>query len=123
MSGYRGAGCIGANLMRRLVAQAMHIRVLGNLSTGRRDDLAELPVEFIQGDIRDTKVVFRAVNGIQAVIYLAAHTNIVESAKTPELNLDTNAPWACGSLQFTAPGAVRIWQCGCFRGHAPGKNH
>ena len=76
-----GAGFIGANLIRRLAAPAVRIRVLDNLSAGRRNDLAGLPVEFIQGDIRDAGIVDRAVDGIQAVIHLAAHTNVVESVK------------------------------------------
>jgi UDP-glucose 4-epimerase len=85
-----GAGFIGANLIRRLTAPDVRIRVLDNLSAGHRSDLAGLPVEFIQGDIRDADIVNRAVDGIQTVIHLAAHTNVVESIKNPELNFDNN---------------------------------
>jgi UDP-glucose 4-epimerase len=101
-----GAGFIGANLIRRLVAPAVHIRVLDNLSAGRRSDLAELPVEFIQGDIRDAGMVNRAVDGVQAVIHLAAHTNVVESFKTPELNLDTNVHGIFNLLQASVKHEV-----------------
>jgi len=85
-----GAGFIGANLIRRLIAPAVRIRVLDNLSAGRRSDLAGLPVEFIQGDIRDAGIVDRAVDGVQVVIHLAAHTNVMESIKNPELNFENN---------------------------------
>ena len=82
-----GAGFIGANLIRHLAALDVRIRVLDNLSAGSRNDLTGLPVEFIQGDIRDVGMVEQAVEGVQAVIHLAAHTNVVESIKTPSLTL------------------------------------
>ncbi len=85
-----GAGFIGANLIRRLAVPGVSIRVLDNLSAGHRSDLAGLPVEFIEGDIRDASLVDRAVEGIQGIIHLAAHTNVVESLKNPELDFNIN---------------------------------
>jgi UDP-glucose 4-epimerase len=87
-----GAGFIGANLIRHLAALDVRLRVLDNLSAGSRNDLAGQPVEFIQGDIRDAALADQAVEGAEVVILLAAHTNVVESVKTPELNLETNCP-------------------------------
>lgn len=85
-----GAGFIGANLIRRLNAPAVRLRVLDSLSADRRSDLAGLPVEFIQGDIRDASLVDRAMDGIQTVIHLAAHTNVVQSTENPELDFNNN---------------------------------
>ena len=101
-----GAGFIGTNLIRRLAAPAVRIRVLDNLSAGRRSDLAELPVEFIQGDIRDASIVDRAVAGVHAVIHLAAHTNVVESVKTPELNFNKNVQGTFNLLQASVKHGV-----------------
>lgn len=101
-----GAGFIGANLIRRLAAPAVRIRVLDNLSAGHRDDLAELAVEFIQGDIRNASIVDQAVAGVHAVIHLAAHTNVVESIKTPEFNLDTNVRGTFNLLQASVKHGV-----------------
>ncbi len=102
-----GAGFIGSNLIRHLAALDIHIRVLDNLSAGSRDDLAGLPVEFIQGDIRDTKVVDQAVQGSEVVIHLAAHTNVMESIKAPELNLATNVQGTFNLLQASVKHGVR----------------
>lgn len=101
-----GAGFIGANLIRRLTAPDLRIRVLDNLSAGRRNDLAGLPVEFIQGDIRDTGIVDRAMDGIQTVIHLAAHTNVVESVRTPELNLEINVQGTFNLLKASVQHSV-----------------
>jgi UDP-glucose 4-epimerase len=101
-----GAGFIGANLVRHLAAPGVRIRMLDNLSAGRLSDIADLPVEFIQGDIRDAAAVNQAVQGVQAVIHLAAHTNVVESVKTPELNLETNVRGTFNLLQASVHQGV-----------------
>ncbi len=85
-----GAGFIGTNLVRQLTSLGGHVRVLDNLSAGRMEDLAGLPVDFIPGDIRDPEIVGRALEGVQVVIHLAAHTNVVESVNNPETNFDHN---------------------------------
>ncbi len=85
-----GAGFIGSNLIRLLQERPVGIRVLDNLSAGRREDLDGLNVELLQGDIQDAHVVDRAVAGCSKVIHLAANTNVVESVKNPRINLDTN---------------------------------
>jgi len=42
------------------------------------------------GDIRDSEVVEKAVDGIDAVVHLAAHTGVIDSLKNPKENWDTN---------------------------------
>jgi len=101
-----GAGFIGANLIRRLAVSGARLRVLDNLSAGRRDDLAGLPVEFVEGDIRDAGTVDRAMAGVRRVIHLAAHTNVVESLKAPELNFDNNVQGTFNLLQASVKHGV-----------------
>lgn len=48
-----GAGFLGANLVRRLLAEACHVTVLDNLYTGRLSNLEGLDVTFLQQDVRD----------------------------------------------------------------------
>jgi UDP-glucose 4-epimerase len=101
-----GAGFIGSNLIRQLVATEARVRVLDNLSAGNRQDLGGLPIEFIQGDIRNAKVVDQAVRGTKAVIHLAAHTNVIESVKNPELNLEINVQGTFNLLQASVKYGV-----------------
>ncbi len=48
-----GAGFIGANLARRLLAEGHAVTILDNFYTGRRDNLAGLGVTLLERDVRD----------------------------------------------------------------------
>ena len=90
-----GCGFIGANLARHLSGKGYRIKVLDNLSAGNKENLlaagCRLPTaDLVVGDIRDRAVVEKAMNGIDAVVHLAAHTSVVESLDNPEENWDIN---------------------------------
>ena len=86
-----GCGFIGANLISRLIELGAHVRVLDNLSLGKREDLPYAGVELQVGDIRDREAVAKACEGIDVAVHLAAHTRVVESVSDPELNFEVNA--------------------------------
>lgn len=54
-----GAGFIGANLCRALLQRGADVTVIDNLYTGRRENLADLPVRFVEGDICDRDLLQR----------------------------------------------------------------
>jgi len=85
-----GAGFIGVNLVRALTPLARGIRVLDNLSAGRREDLENLPVELMVGDIRDHQAVDAAMEGVEMVVHLAAHTGVVQSVEEPSFDMSVN---------------------------------
>lgn len=64
-------GFIGANLVRALLAHGDDVRALVRPGGDRRS-LAELPLEVIEGDVRDAAAVRRAVAGCAVVYHLAA---------------------------------------------------
>lgn len=66
-----GAGFIGAAVTRRLAAEQFHVRVLDDLSRGRRERIDELGLELMVGDVRSERVAREAVAGMDAVIHLA----------------------------------------------------
>jgi UDP-glucose 4-epimerase len=86
-----GAGFIGVNLLRLLATHGVRVRVLDNLVVGRRADLDGLGAELLEGDIRDATVVRRALDGVDVVVHLAAHTRVIESLADPRENFDVNA--------------------------------
>lgn len=49
-----------------------------------------LAVHLIVGDIRDKEAVEKAVQGVDGVVHLAAHTSVVESLENPEEDWDIN---------------------------------
>ena len=66
-----GAGFIGSCLSEMLLQRGYAVRVLDNLSLGRRE-WAQAAAEFMEGDIRDLEVCRRAVTGCAAVFHMAA---------------------------------------------------
>ncbi|OGR84393.1 MAG: hypothetical protein A2901_06380 [Elusimicrobia bacterium RIFCSPLOWO2_01_FULL_54_10] len=81
-----GAGFIGSHIVEALVAEGEKVRVLDNLSEGRKDSLAPVlsKIEFIQGDIRDAKAAARAVKNVDYVLHQAAMRSVPRSIQEPE---------------------------------------
>jgi len=79
-----GAGFIGSNLVRLLLAEGHEVTVLDNLSTGYRCNLTPFPaVRFIEGDVREHEIVQQAVAGAEVIFHLAASVGNVRSIKHP----------------------------------------
>lgn len=89
-----GAGFIGSHLTEHLVRQGHEVRVLDNLCTGSRENLAAVleDAELVVGDIRDAEVVSRAVRGVEVILHLAALASVSQSLtdpmKTNSVNVD-----------------------------------
>ncbi len=87
-----GAGFIGSNIVRRLVDEDHAVRVLDNLATGRGENLADVEshIEFIQGDIRDTRTVKEVMEGVDYVLHQAALPSVQRSIDDPVASNDVN---------------------------------
>lgn len=86
-----GAGFIGTNLINRMLEGSdLRIRVLDNLSNPSGALQEGERVQVVVGDILDADAVRAAVEGVDAVIHLAAHTRVVESMEDPVFNLRVN---------------------------------
>ena len=70
-----GAGFIGSHLCEALLARGDTVRVLDDLSTGRRENLPP-GVELIVGDVADLSMVCRAVAGVAGCFHLAAIASV-----------------------------------------------
>ena len=75
------AGHVGANLVRRLLADGVDVRVLVHPQHNNRG-VEALPVERIEGDVRDPDVVRRAVTGCVRVYHTAAKVSV--TSPTPK---------------------------------------
>jgi UDP-N-acetylglucosamine/UDP-N-acetyl-alpha-D-glucosaminouronate 4-epimerase len=79
-----GAGFIGSHLVEELVRRGERVRVVDNLSTGKRQNVAHLTsVEFVEGDLADPHVAQRAVAGIEYVLHQAAIPSVPRSVQDP----------------------------------------
>jgi UDP-glucose 4-epimerase len=70
-----GCGFIGAHLCRSLLADGNQVRVIDDLSTGRRDNLPD-GVEFFEGDISDQYCLDAGLAGIDGCFHLAAVASV-----------------------------------------------
>ncbi|HEX6863523.1 MAG TPA: SDR family oxidoreductase [Thermoanaerobaculia bacterium] len=83
-----GAGFIGSHLVDALVARGAQVRVLDDLSTGRRENLPD--VELIEGDIRDAGVCRAACEGVEYVFHQAALGSVPRSVSDPASSIAVN---------------------------------
>ncbi len=94
-----GAGFIGSHIVSALVARGDRVRVLDNLVTGHRKNLTPFDgkIEFIEGDLVNSKDVERAVAGVDVVFHEAALASVPRSVDAP---LDTNAACVTGTVSL-----------------------
>jgi UDP-glucose 4-epimerase len=80
-----GAGFIGSHLVEGLLAAGESVRVVDNLATGQRRNLAacEGRFEWLEGDVADYGVCERAVAGVSAVVHQAAVPSVPRSVAAP----------------------------------------
>ncbi|MBV1806798.1 NAD-dependent epimerase/dehydratase family protein [Pseudomonas viridiflava] len=80
-----GAGFIGSHLTDALLARGHAVRILDDLSAGKRSNLPldNPKVELIVGDVADAALVRRAAQGCQAVVHLAAVASVQASVDDP----------------------------------------
>lgn len=80
-----GAGFIGSHLADALLAKGYAVRVLDDLSTGKRSNLplGNPALELIHGDVADAQVVAQAMAGCAAVAHLAAVASVQASVDDP----------------------------------------
>ena len=80
-----GAGFIGSNVVRALLARGDDVRVLDNFSTGNRANLADLDrdLELVEGELRSYERVHNAVRGVEIVFHLGALGSVPRSVQDP----------------------------------------
>ncbi len=93
--------------MSRLAGLGARVRILDNLSLGKREDVAPLGSDLRVGDIRDMAALKDACQGMDVVVHLAAHTRVVESISHPELNFEINAIGTMNVLRACRDAGVK----------------
>jgi nucleoside-diphosphate-sugar epimerase len=103
-----GAGFIGSHLAEELVRRGHQVRVLDNLSTGKRRNLEHIaPVEFVEGDVADPDACARAVRGVEFVLHQAAIPSVPRSVKDPVTSNRANIDGSLNVLVAARDAGVR----------------
>jgi UDP-glucose 4-epimerase len=102
-----GAGYIGSETARRLVAAGHDIVVLDDLRRGHRAAVGTIPL--VVGDVRDIDVVAAALerHGTEAVVHFAALKSVEESVADPGAYFDVNVGGTLAVLRAMARTGVR----------------
>ncbi len=104
-----GAGFIGSHLVEALVEGGHEVRVLDNLYSGQRANLAAVKkaVEFVRGDCADPRVATRAVAGCDVVYHEAAVPSVARSVADPALSHRSNTTATVTMLVAARDAGVR----------------
>lgn len=86
-----GAGFIGMNLVRMLVSRGHEVSVIDDLSTGYRDNLNGVDVDFHYGSVLDADLLGKSMEGADSVIHLAALGSVPRSIADPLASHHANA--------------------------------
>lgn len=80
-----GAGFIGSNICKRLVAEGCFVRVVDNLLTGKRANLAPImdKIDFVEADMGDPEVASSVVKDIEVVLHEGALPSVPLSIDDP----------------------------------------
>lgn len=104
-----GCGFIGSHLCEALIKQGHQVRVLDNLSTGKRENLAT-GAELVEGDIRNVGAVAQCLHDMDACYHLAAVASVQQSTEQ----------W-CETHAVNLSGTINIFEQVAKRAKAAGE--
>lgn len=84
-----GAGFIGSHLSRALLREGLEVKILDNLSMGKKENVPD-DAEFIFGDVCSKGDVEKTLKGIEIVFHEAARVSIRSSIKEFYQDVETN---------------------------------
>jgi nucleoside-diphosphate-sugar epimerase len=111
-----GAGFIGSHLVDALVARGERVRVLDDLSSGRRENLAHhrpggrgsgARVELLEAGLADAGACRAACEGVEVVYHQAAQVSVPRSIEQPEESYETNVMGTLRMLEGARRAGVR----------------
>ena len=104
-----GAGFIGSHIVEELLGRGERVRVLDNFSSGKRENLENLPgeLEILEGDLRDKEAVQAALEGVELVFHLAAFVSVPQSMTDPETCFAVNTVGTVSLLEAARKAGVR----------------
>ncbi|MFZ1545786.1 MAG: aminotransferase class I/II-fold pyridoxal phosphate-dependent enzyme [Candidatus Nitrotoga sp.] len=108
-----GAGFIGSELVAQLVANGWDVVVLDNLATGRWENLDSLMLAAnakATGDVRDTKILARLMEGVDTVFHLACR-GVRFSLHSPLETHEVNATGTLAVLDAARQARVQRFVC------------
>lgn len=106
-----GAGFIGSNLVEALLEKGCFVRVLDNLSIGKKENIEEFmnheSFEFIEGDIRNIETCQEVCKNIEYVLHQAAWGSVPRSIEMPLLYEEINIKGTLNMMTAARDNSVK----------------
>jgi UDP-glucose 4-epimerase len=102
-----GAGFIGSHLTDALLASGAHVRILDDLSTGKRAQV-DPRCELVVGDVADAALLRAAMHGTAGCFHLAAIASVARG----------NADWR-GTHRINQSGSIAVFEAARDAGRLP----
>ena len=99
-----GAGFIGSHIASAFATSGAHVRVIDDLSTGRRENLEEIDgdIDFVHTSVANESTLNRALEDVELVFHEAALPSVPRSVENPR-----NTHVACVDATFSLLVAAR----------------
>ena len=87
-----GAGFIGSNIVKKLVARGDNVTVIDNLNTGKEENLSLVrdKITFLKDTILNTNLLEKETKGIDGIFHQAALASVQDSFSKPKEYFDVN---------------------------------
>lgn len=106
-----GAGFIGSHIAEACCQRGYHVVVVDNLSSGKETNLdwkqSDHKLSFYPGDINDTELMDRAIQGADWVFHQAAMPSVPRSISEPVTSNDDNLTGTVRLLDLAAKAGVK----------------
>ncbi|WP_017413610.1 SDR family oxidoreductase [Clostridium tunisiense] len=106
-----GAGFIGSNLVQAILNLGYKVRVLDNLSTGKKENIdlfkGNTNFEFIEGDIRSLDTCMEACENVDYVLHQAAWGSVPRSIEMPLLYEEINIRGTLNMMEAARQNGVK----------------
>ncbi len=106
-----GAGFIGSHIVDRLLKEGFEVTVIDDLSTGRRENIVHhqdrKDFHFVKGDVRNTALVKKVVEDVDAVFHEAALVSVPSSIENPLLTNEINVSGTLNLLKACTDANVK----------------
>jgi UDP-glucose 4-epimerase len=102
-----GAGFVGANLSRELLANGHDVSIIDDLSTGRESNIGGLDVDFQLGSILDLDLLTSMAIKTEAIVHLAARSSVPRSLDDPIASHMANASGSLNVLEASRAAGGR----------------
>jgi UDP-glucose 4-epimerase len=103
-----GAGFVGSNLTRRLLAENYEVVVVDDLSTGLLSNVDQEKTTFHQISITNPQALKKALAGCETVFHLAARGSVPRSINNPVATHDVNATGTLNILEAARANGAHI---------------